>query len=77
MFFFALGISSLFFSSVFLHNTFVFLHSLCPQKEKILLLKTVDSYFLLLPLGCLTVFFSLHLFSTVVTNDIIINVFFH
>lgn len=78
VFFFAFGISSLFFSSVFLHNTFVFLHSLCPQKEKILLLKTVDSYFLLLPLVCLTVFFfSLHLFSAVVTNDIIINVFFH
>lgn len=32
--------------------------------------------FLLLPLGCLTVFFSLHLSSAVVTNDIIINVFF-
>lgn len=52
---FFLGFSSLFF---FPHNTFVFLLSLCPQKEKILLLKTVDSSFSLLPLVCLTVFLS-------------------
>lgn len=42
------------------------------ERENITL-KTVDSYVLLFPLVYLTVFF---LFSAVVTNDIIINVFF-
>lgn len=56
-----------FFFSGFLHcSFFLIIHlcllSLCPQKEKILLLKTVDSYVLLLPLVCLTVF-SLFIFS--------------